>query len=129
MIKSVANAAAVVDGETHFDHIRPLYIETVTLLGRLHRQSFTILRGKSSPLASCGRVVIISAQMSHTTLKNSSKWDFSIITARGSIVAQCGSSSPIRAARYVTLSFVCYARNTYTRWNKLAALIATSWRC
>lgn len=44
MIKSVANAAAVVDGETHFDHIRPLYIETVTLLGRLHRQLLEVIK-------------------------------------------------------------------------------------
>jgi DNA-binding MarR family transcriptional regulator len=44
MIKPVANAAAVVDSETRFDHIRPLYIETVTLLGRLHRQLLEVIK-------------------------------------------------------------------------------------
>ena len=44
MMKAVANAAVPVDRETRFDHIRPLYLESLTLVERLHRQLLEVIK-------------------------------------------------------------------------------------
>ena len=44
MMKAVANAAVPVDRETRFDHIRPLYLESLTLVERLHRQLLEVVK-------------------------------------------------------------------------------------
>ena len=37
MMKAVAKAVEPADREARFDHIRPLYLEALTLVERLHR--------------------------------------------------------------------------------------------
>ena len=44
MMKTVAIAAVQVDRETRFDHIRPLYLESLTLVERLHRQLLEVVK-------------------------------------------------------------------------------------
>jgi DNA-binding MarR family transcriptional regulator len=44
MMKAVAKAAEPVDRETRFDQIRPLYLEALTLVERLHRRLLDVIK-------------------------------------------------------------------------------------
>ena len=44
MMKAVATAAEPVDRETRFDQIRPLYLEALTLVERLHRRLLDVIK-------------------------------------------------------------------------------------
>jgi len=44
MMKAVAKAAEPADREARFEHIRPLYLEALTLVERLHRRLLDILK-------------------------------------------------------------------------------------
>jgi DNA-binding MarR family transcriptional regulator len=44
MMKSVARAAEPVDREMRFDSIRPLYLEALTLVERLHRRLLDVIK-------------------------------------------------------------------------------------
>ena len=102
-MKVVANAEISGAG---FDHIRPQYLEALTLVERLHRQLLQVIKDefarrsraeinsvqalllyniggrRSSPRASFARAAIILAPTSLTISRNSSRWAFSTISAR-----------------------------------------------
>src|SRR5262249_55199609 len=44
MMKAVARTAEPADREGRFDHIRPLYLETLTLVERLHRRLLDVVK-------------------------------------------------------------------------------------
>src|SRR5262249_8803111 len=44
MMKAVAKAAEPADREARFEHIRPLYLEALTLVERLHRRLLDIIK-------------------------------------------------------------------------------------
>src|SRR3954463_11376300 len=44
MMKAVAKTAEPVDREARFDHIRPLYLEALTLVERLHRRLLDVIK-------------------------------------------------------------------------------------
>ena len=44
MMKAVARAAEPVDREMRFDAIRPLYLEALTLVERLHRRLLDVIK-------------------------------------------------------------------------------------
>jgi DNA-binding MarR family transcriptional regulator len=43
MMKAVAKAVEPIDREARFDHIRPLYLEALTLVERLHRRLLDVI--------------------------------------------------------------------------------------
>ncbi|MGP0090525.1 MAG: transcriptional regulator LdtR [Xanthobacteraceae bacterium] len=43
-MKAVMKTAEVADRETRFDHIRPLYLEALTLVERLHRRLLDVIK-------------------------------------------------------------------------------------
>ena len=44
MMKAVAKAVEPADREARFDHIRPLYLEALTLVERLHRRLLDVIK-------------------------------------------------------------------------------------
>src|ERR1043166_9080513 len=44
MMKAVVKTAEPVDREAQFDHIRPLYLEALTLVERLHRRLLDVIK-------------------------------------------------------------------------------------
>ena len=44
MMKAVAKATELVDREIRFDRIRPLYLEALTLVERLHRRLLEVIK-------------------------------------------------------------------------------------
>ena len=44
MMKAVAKTVEPVDRESRFEHIRPLYLEALTLVERLHRRLLDVIK-------------------------------------------------------------------------------------
>ena len=50
MMKAVAKAVEPVDRESRFEHIRPLYLEALTLVERLHRRLLDVIKDEFATL-------------------------------------------------------------------------------
>jgi len=145
MLRSVARAIEPAVREGNAERVRPHYLETLTLVERLHRRLLDVIKdefdrrsraeinavqalllyniGEKDLTAGDATDArgIISARMCPTTSRSSSRWDTSIISARRSIAAQCASGSPTKGARCATSS-IRSTKNTWPPWPRSAAI-------
>ena len=147
-MKAVAKTVEPAEREARFDHIRPHYLEALTLVERLHRRLLDVIkdefdrRGRADINAvqalllynigdkelTAGelrtRGYYLGSNVSYN-LKKLVEMASSITSARASTGARCASNSPTRAARCAT-SARRSTTSTCAPWSRSAASMPTS---
>src|SRR3989442_15979268 len=109
MLKAVAKAMEPVDREGGLEHVRPYYLETLTLVGRLHRRLLDVIKDES---ARRSRADINSVQA--LLLSNSGEKDLTAgeLRTRGYYL---GSNVSYNLKKLVEMGFLDHQRSRVDR--------------